>query len=209
MITEPRVEIQSNGVDQEMEDNVANWLFFSNYKDAIPIHQNGRRYSIFYSAIQTIEEFNAAGMGQDYFNSLWGWLKKENGYQHVTNWLLNYPIEEGDIPVRAPETTSHAEALRISRSPMEVVIRECISDEIAGFRGGYVSSLAVKNRCKDSGMRTPSSRAIQSCLESMGFHEIGKCYRAYAQDDVRQKPILYSSVKNLDPNGYGVAQGYE
>lgn len=211
MISEARIEIQSKGVDQEMEDNCANWLFFSNFKDAIPIHRNGRRYAIFYSPIQTERDLIAAGMQEDgpYFEHLWDWLKNQNGFEYITDWFLKYPIERGKIPYRAPKTTSYEEAIKLSRSPMEVEIEEAINNGMPGFRGGYISSIAVKKRCKEAGIRTPSFTAIKTCLEGMGYIELGKSYRAYAQDDVDKKPLLFGEVSTLDPNAYGLAQGYE
>lgn len=209
MITDNRVEIQSKGVDQEMEDNPANWLFFSNYKDAIPINQNGRRYSIFYSALQSRADILNAGMDKEYFDRLWRWLREQGGLQFITHWLLNYPVERGGIAVTAPETSSHDEALRISRSPMEVIIAECISDGICGFRGGYVSTIAVAQRCKAAGMRTPNTRTVQTCLESMGYVPLGRAVRAYMQEDINSRTELYGLLSGLPVAGYGEAQGYE
>jgi len=208
MITDNRVEIQSKGVDQDMEDNPANWFFFSNYKDAIPINQNGRRYSIFYSALQSRADILNAGMDDVYFNALWPWLRN-GGYQAITHWLLNYPIECGAIPVRAPETSSHAEALSISRSPMEVVVSECVADGVSGFRGGYVSTLAVSTRCKASGIRTPNTRVVQTCLEGMGYVHLGRAARPYIQENINNRTEVYATLSNLDVNQYGIAQGYE
>src|SRR3546814_7277037 len=53
MISERTLEMQAKGLAQRKADNVANWLFFSNYRDAIPITQNSRRFAIFFSAIQS------------------------------------------------------------------------------------------------------------------------------------------------------------
>lgn len=209
MITDARVEIQSKGVDQEMEDNTANWLFFSNYKDAIPINQNGRRYSIFYSAIQNKTDLKAAGMDDLYFNTLWSWLRDKGGLQAITYWLLNYPIERGSLPVRAPETSSYEEALKLSRSPMEIIISDCITDGVAGFRGGYISMLKVIDYCKQSGMRTPSTAAIINCLQGMGYYSIGKALRPYMQEHVTNKADVFINNDSLLIENYGRAQGYE
>lgn len=209
MITDNRVEIQAKGVDQEMEDNPANWLFFSNYKDAIPINQNGRRYAIFYSALQSIADILRADMDDVYFHRLWSWLREGGGLQAIAHWLLNYPIEKGEIPMRAPETSSHAEALSISRSPMEVVISECATDGVPGFKGGYVSTLAVIARCKGSGIRAPNTRTVQTCLEGMGFVRLGRTARPYIQEDINNRAEIYGKLSTLDINQYGVVQGYE
>lgn len=111
MITDARVEIQSKGVDQEMEDNPANWIFFSNYKDAIPINQNGRRYSIFYSALQSREDILRAGMNDAYFKEFWHWLRDCGGIEGITHYFLNYPIIKGMIGNTAPETSSQKKRL--------------------------------------------------------------------------------------------------
>lgn len=209
MITDARVEIQSKGVDQDMEDNAANWLFFSNYKDAIPITQNGRRYAIFYSALQSKADLEFAGMGKDYFNGLWSWLRDGGGLQAIAHWLLTYPIERGNIPVRAPETSCYLEALQISRSPMEIVVADCVADAVQGFRGGYISTTAVIQRAKAAGIRQPNVRTVQTCLENMGFVHLGRGLRAYMQEDLNNRSEIYATRSDLTVEGYGRAQGYE
>jgi hypothetical protein len=209
MITDARIEVQSKGVDQDMEDNTANWLLFSNYKDAVPINLNGRRYSINYSALQSKADIINAGMDEAYFNRIWAWLRDGGGLQAVAHWLLNYPIERGGVPVRAPETSSHAEAISISRSPMEVIIADCIADGIQGFRGGYVSTLAVIIKCRAAGIRSPNTRTVQTCLENMGFVRLGRAVRSYMQEDLTARSELYGVLSNMPVDGYGRAQGYE
>lgn len=210
MITDSRVEIQSKGVDQEMEDNVANWLFFSNYKDAIPLNKNGRRYCIMYSALQSLGDMLAAGMDDPYFNKLWKWLREEGGKAAITHWLKNYPIEKGSLPVRAPRSSSYDEALKQSRTPMEIIIEESVQDNLPGFVGGYVSVIAALNRCKAvGGMRNPNSRGVEQCLEHMGYVALGRASRPYMQEDAKARATLYGKQSNLLIDAYGHAQGYE
>lgn len=209
MITDSRVEIQSKGVDQEMEDNAANWLFFSNYKDAIPINKDSRRYAIFFSALQSAADIEAAGMDKYYFDRLFDWLRKGKGLQSITHWLLNYPIECGKLPVRAPKTSCYNEALTISRSPMEVLVAEAVSDGLCGFKGDYVSSIAVLRRCKGNGIRNANARSVQSCLETMGYVRLGRGLRSYVQEDLDNRSDIYGLRSNMALDGYGAAQGYE
>lgn len=209
MITDKQIEVQAKGVDQEMEDNVANWIFFSNYKDAIPISRNGRRYAILFSALQTILDIQRAGMNDTYFNRFFEWLEKGGGYKAINYWLLNYPIERGALPVRAPHTSSHNEALRISRSPMQIAVEEALQDDLQGFRGGYISNLAVTKRVYAAGVKAPAAHSIRSLLESMGYHELGRSHRCYLTEDMVVRPIIYINDGNLTLEGYGPAQGYE
>lgn len=208
-ISQHRIQMQSKGVDQQMEDNPANWVMFSNYKDCFPIDEDERRYSMFFSALQTAEDIIRAGMDKDYFVKLWSWLREGGGKAAIAYWLNNFPIEKGGLDIRAPRTSSTDEAIRISRSPMEVVIADSVADGIPGFRGGYISSIAVAHRVKLSGIRMPGSRSIESCLEKMGFMQIGRAIRPYAQEDVNNRAIIFSNSVNLPIEGYGYAQGYE
>lgn len=208
MITDRRIEVQSKGVDQEMEDNTANWILFSNFKDAIPINKNGRRYAIFYSALQSEQDILNAGMDKAYFDRLFEWLRKEGGLEFITHWLKNYPIEEGEIPVRAPRTASYEEALSISRSPLEVVIQDNIEDGTCGFIGGFVSVQAVLNKARGVGVRNPTARSVQTVLEQMGYHMIGKTQYPIAQEDINNRSIIYAREAGVDVGWYNQAQGY-
>jgi len=209
MISDARIEIQAKGVDQEMKDNAANWFFFSNYKDAIPIKKNGRRYAIFYSALQSLADILAAGMDDKYFNDLFAWLRTGGGLSAITHWLMNYPIERGGISARAPFTSSYDEALKLSRSPMEVIICDAITDQISGFRGGYVSVTMAIARSKNAGLRNVTAKAVAGCLEGMGYHPIGRTVRPYLQEDASSRSEIFANIASLPIADYGRIQGYE
>src|SRR3546814_10391670 len=49
MISERTLEMQAKGMAQRKADNVANWLLFSNYRDAIPNTQNSSRVAYIFS----------------------------------------------------------------------------------------------------------------------------------------------------------------
>lgn len=210
LISEELIEIQGKGNDQEMEDNPANWGFFTNYKDAVPVSRNGRRYAIFYSQIQTEDYLLARGMNDEYMKPLFTWMKGE-GRKHVAHWLHNYPIERGDIAMRAPRTTSWDEAVRIGRSPIERVISEAIEAGAPGFGGGWVSEIAAMKHIAATGAVRGNvpPHAVRSVLESMGYRENGRQVRPYFQEDKDRMSVLYSAEGKGDPVQYGTAQGYE
>lgn len=210
MISEKRIEVQGKGVDQGLEDNYANWGFFTNYKDAVPISKNGRRYAIFFSPIQTVEDLQARQMGDAYFNALYSWLEN-NGAAAVADWFMNYPIERGAIPMRAPETTSYAEAIIVSRTPLERCIHEALEDQIDGFRGGWISHLAVLRKAQESGAfnRMPNLQIISQCLESMGYVNCGRAPRAYFAEHAQMRATIFHFGTVANPADYGRSQGYE
>lgn len=208
MISELEIEIQAKGIDQDIEDNPANWLFFSNWKDAIPVNKNSRRFSINYSAIQSVGDIEARGMNERYFNWLYNWARN-GGAAFVTHWLLNYPINRGDIPMRAPQTTSSYEAVKQSRGPVETLILNAIEDALPGFRGGWVSSLAVAHRLKGSAVRTVSAKTLATILEALGYHFIGRAHRPYFQENKDERADLFHWDRNACLEDFGRAQGWE
>jgi hypothetical protein len=207
-ISDNRIQIQSKGENQEMEDNPANWFFFSNYKDAIPINQSGRRYAIFYSAIQSAIDLIERGMDDDYFKALFAW-RENGGQEFIVDWLMNYPVECGDIPMRAPETSSRIEAIKVSRGPIEVAIAHAIEDQQAGFRGGYISLVAVMNRLRLLGGRMPATATVQRILETMGYTDAGRATRQYGQESMTERTQVYTLLPGMPASAFGRAQGYE
>jgi len=207
MITDKRVEVQGKGENQAMEDNCANWLFFSNYKDAIPINKSSRRYAIFYSAIQSPDDLLMRGMNDAYFTWLFGWLRS-GGAAHVAHWLLTYPIERGNIPMRAPETSSKREAELLSRGPLEQLVADAIEDGVSGLRGGWISVEAVLRLVRTKGGRVPSHRTIAAICESMGYTLAGRSVAPIFQEDAQTRSTLYHRLHGANVAEYAALQGY-
>lgn len=208
MISEAEIEIQSKGVDQDIEDNPANWFFFSNYKDAIPVNKNSRRFAVFYSAIQNAQDLANRGMDKAYFDWFYDQWMDVGGTAMVVDWLRNYPINRGTIAMRAPTTSSNVEAVRQSRGPVESLILEAVEDGLPGFRMGYVSSLAVLNRLKGTSVRVVSAKTLGTILEGLGYYPIGRSPRAYWEESKDHRAELFSVDRHARPEDFGSAQGY-
>lgn len=209
MITEDRIEIQGKGADQVMGDNVANWLFFSNWKDAIPVANNSRRYAIFYSAIQSVEDLRMRGMDGDYFPRLFGWMRAE-GAAIVTDYLMTTPIEAEFDPLglahRAPLTSSTNEAIVQSRGRVEQAIAQAVSENVAGFRNGWLSSVRLAEVLKADNVRT-SPHALAKAFVNMGYHFIDRASSIFPEESFKQ-PNLYSLRKTAKISDYPIDQGY-
>jgi hypothetical protein len=208
MISEKQIEIQGKGQDQELEDNFANWWFFSNYKNAIPVNSGSRRYAVFYSPLQTPGDLKRAGMDGAYFDRLYGWLQDQNGLAHVTHYLQSHPVQRGQIEMRAPHTTSTFEAVRQSRSPLENVILDAVQDGLPGFLGGWISYQAVLARVKAHGNRSPALATVQEVLERMGYYHIGRASRPFLAENKDIRSELFNIDRYADIEAFGFAQGY-
>lgn len=216
-VTETELEIEGKGVNQRMADTPSNWMFFSNHKDAIPVTANGRRFAIFYSAIQTLDDLRSRGMDDAYFSSLYAWLGDHQNGDHrmglkiAANYLLTYPIERGALPTRAPITTSTAEALIESRGWLETMIADAVDDQRNGFRAGWINTAALGSLLREQ-RKEVKPRTVGEAIKALGYHPIGQAGRGYFQDDATF-PNRRGRLWNTDPlailANYGRAQNYE
>jgi hypothetical protein len=202
MITDERIEIQGKGENQEMTDNPTNWLFFSNHKDAIPVSANGRRYTVSYSALQTTDQILKAGIDDAYLADMFDWLKKRGGLQAIAHWFLNYPIECGQLPSRAPHTSSHAEVMKISRSPIEALLDVKIESRSIGFKNGFISLIALQKTILQNRLKVPAEHNLKNILETRGYNEIGYTSQPVPGEEVDRCSLIFSVDKNASPDDY-------
>lgn len=205
-ITDLEIEIQAKGQDQETEDNAANWLFFTNHKDAIPLDDDERRYAIIFSPFQTKKDLARAGMDTPYFRKIWAWLREEGGLKYLTQYMLDYPVEADGLPVRAPITTSHAEAVEISKSPFEVLLDDLLSAKVSGFKGGYVSMPVLTKNIAMHKIRTPPPHAIEKALNKRGYSKIGYTPQPIPGEDMVRGSLLYALDDNMNVENYWATQ---
>lgn len=210
-ITDKRIEMQNKGQDQDMADNPTNWLMFTNHKDAIPVTANGRRYAIMYSALQTKEDKIKLGMNGRYMSSLYKWAES-GGVSHVVDYLMHYPIPiEYDAEIEcvdAPNTSSMAEAVEISRGWMEQALLDAINGNRQGFRNGWISSGMAMKMFTEQHAR-PSPRALSVAIQSLGYNKIGQSTKLYPSEMLSYQATLYSNIDGAVAGDYGHAQGYE
>ena len=169
LITDETIEIEGKGRDGYTGDNRCNILMCSNYKDAIMKTVNDRRYCIFYTAQQTAAEKIRDGLTDDYFNKLWHWLEKENGFAIAAHYLKTYKIS-ASVPIKghAPRTTSTDEATKESRTITQDLIMHHVEHERVGFRGGLVTSAALTEMFKDAHHKC-APRTQGKAMEELGY----------------------------------------
>ena len=180
-VTNDRLPIEGKGTNQVTGDNRVNGLMLTNHKDGVPINIDGRRYAVFFTAQQSADDVEAAGMGGAYFPDLYDWLNGRKAYEHlganygfsvVNDYLRKYAVAAEFDPtglcIRAPETSSTAAALIASRGRAEQEIVEAIEQGRPGFAGGWVSSKAVDDLLER--IRAPVPRAKRrDMLLALGY----------------------------------------
>ena len=173
MITSERLARRAMQTDQVMHNVCCNFIFNSNYKDAIRKTKNDRRYCVFYTAQQDEEDLARDGMSGDYFPELYDWLK-DVGYARVAHFLANFPIPDEFNPNTqcqvAPRTSTTDEAISNSLGGIEQEVQEAIDEGRVGFMGGWVSSKALDNLLNDIRKASvmPRTKRVQM-MERLGY----------------------------------------
>lgn len=153
MITNNRIEIERKGVDQKTLEVCCNFILNSNHKDGIRKTRNDRRFAPFYTAQQEFTDLARDGMVNGYFQRLYAWLRAE-GYAYMHEFLATYAIPDEFNPAHghiAPITTSTNEAISQSLGRIEQEILEAIDRGDVGFKGGWVSSMAIDKLLQNIG----------------------------------------------------------
>ena len=93
LITDAMIQINDKGVKPFMTYNTTNYLCFTNYKDAIPLSRDDRRWWIIFCQILKLSDVtDKVGMDYtEYFPMLFSLLRKHPG--QVRKWLLEYKIQ--------------------------------------------------------------------------------------------------------------------
>lgn len=205
-ITETMLEVQGKGRDQRMGDTPGNWLFFTNHKDAIPITTNGRRFAIFYSALQTANQIATAGLNDTYFNRLYSWLDREGGCEIVAHWLMQRPIALGGLPSRAPVTSSTDEALEESKGWLDQSIAELVDEGGYGFRAGWISTKALMSALSRDG-RKVAPKTVTKALEALGYHKIGRV-QAAGVPEADNRSYVWHRIRGTSLQNYVPQQSF-
>lgn len=121
LVTDRMIQINDKGVKQYMTYNTTNYICFTNYKDAIPLDQDDRRWWVIFVPIESLEEMPKY-VGESvasYFPKLFGAVRKYGS--EIRKWMLEYKLTE--------------EFLNIKQAPMTDYKLGMIATEEASFEG--------------------------------------------------------------------------
>lgn len=143
------IQIEAKGVDQTSEEICANFMMNTNHKDSVrKTPDNARRFGMFYCAQQHYSDILASGMDEHYFRRLFHWLRNEDGFAIMAEYLHTHVIPDEFNPLqmaRAPHTSTTEEAYTQSRGLVEQQVMESVEQGIPGFANGWISSVFLGN----------------------------------------------------------------
>ena len=181
-ITNDVVEINPKFVNPYSAPNNSAYLATTNFKNALPINDNDRRYHILMSQWQEAAPLAAfLADHPDYFDNLYNAIEESAGA--IRGWLETYELDpEFKRQGRAPFSHGHVQMAAINKSDEEVILSEIIAD---GHRQDISNELVVVSALiqelygqGDLGLVNPPNRGygptIKLLLVGCGFNYLGR-----------------------------------
>ena len=173
LITQNRLSFEGKGKNARMGDFPANFIITLNNFDHLRKRPEARRLAVFMSAMQTPEDKLTLGATDSFYSRFAKWL--QNGGQAICNYhLQHYQIDPefdfSELCVTAPHTSTTTAAIAASRDEIHLILLEEIELGRAGFRNGWISSVALSNLLAEKRIRhlMPDSKRGQ-ILKDMGY----------------------------------------
>lgn len=204
MITNDRLAMRAMQQSQVMGDNRANFMLNTNHRDALRKSRNDRRFAIFYTAQQTVDDLVRDGMDGEYFPNLYRWLR-EGGYAIMAHYLQNFQIPAEFNPAgachRAPKTSTTDQAIEATLGGIEQEILEAMAQGLPGFAGGWASSIAIAKLLKElHAERSVPINKRRDMMRSLGYDYHPALTKGRVNNKVRPddgKPHLYIHEKSI------------
>ena len=175
-ITNSMIQIEEKGRDHRTVPNFTNYLLLTNYKDALPITNDDRRFCVMYGRIQNEAElfnyFGGRDATGDYFENLFAESEKHAGA--IKSFLLKYRISEDfKASGRAPDTESRRLMIQASVSPEQCTVEDLINKHECGVVNGRVLDVTWLNElCAIDGDVLPPTRTLGHILTDIGYQQI-------------------------------------
>ena len=175
-ITNSMIQIEEKGRDHRTVPNFTNYLLLTNYKDALPITNDDRRFCVMYGRIQNETElfdfFGGREQTADYFENLFAESEKHAG--GIKSFLLNYKIsDEFKANGRAPDTSSRQAMIQATISPEQCSVEDLINKHECSVVNGRILDVTWLNElCVIDGDMLPPTRTLGHILSDMGYSQI-------------------------------------
>jgi hypothetical protein len=111
LITDRMIQINEKGVTPYMTYNTTNYMVFTNYKDALPLDTDDRRWWVIFVPIQSLDDlprFVGYEAGE-YFDKLFHAIRHHAG--EIRKWLLAYEIVDEFKRIKQAPMTQHKQLM--------------------------------------------------------------------------------------------------
>ena len=174
-ITNDIIEVHPKGKPTYDAKNTTSYLLFSNFRDALPLDDDGRRYCVMFSQWQRKDKLDAfKDENPDYYQELYDTLSESPGA--LRKWLLEWEQDPSFRP-KGDAPTTDAKRYMIRQAQPEFI--QNVFDIIAEDSEPLISSdlidgVRLHEVMIERGMEVPTNKAFGSMLSRYRFECIGR-----------------------------------
>lgn len=174
-ITNDVIEIHPKGKESYNVPNTSNYYLPTNFRDALPINSNDRRFAVMFSRFQdrdTLRKFNHEN--PKYYSDLYKTLAESPG--GLRKWLLEHELQE-DFPAGgdAPITKDHAYMVMASQPEIIKSLNEIISEnQWADISSELINATLIPDALVGHDVEITSTSGLTRLLENAGYTFLGK-----------------------------------
>lgn len=174
-ITNTIVEVHPKGGKIYNCRNTTSYLLFSNYKDALPLDDDGRRYLVLFSQWQRREallSFKRSNPG--YYKALYNCIDESTGA--LRKWLLEHEQHpDFDPHGDAPQTAARKFMIKQAKPEFILELDELIAENShVGISEDLLNVSDLPEVFMAKGLDMPAGKTMAAMLQRSGWTEVGK-----------------------------------
>jgi len=199
-ITNPTVSVRRMREDMFEAINTTNYFALTNFRDALPIDINDRRYCVLFSQWQSKDKLQAFMKDNEgYYPKLYKTMRE--GVGEILDWLLRFPIDNWFLSATtAPETAAKRSMIEISKSDerltVEDAIEACERDDINEEFINITELQTWASLDPDFMNSFPQTKNLRRILIDLGYHVLSKRVR----DKNGRVVKIYAKDPDADPS---------
>lgn len=174
-VTNNVVDVHPKGGKPYVAVNTTSYLLFTNFRDALPLDDDGRRYCVLFSQWQSkrrLDEFKTEN--PNYYVDLYRTI--ETSAPALRKWLLEHEQDENFQPLGdAPETNARKYMIRQNQPEFVTNMLDLIADQVHPLISEALLSVSVlSDKLMMAGYDVPQPKAMVSMLARVKFDELGR-----------------------------------
>lgn len=174
-ITNPVIEVHPKGRDPYNVENTTNYLLFTNYRDAMPLSKNERRFLVLFSRWQDKDKLaQFKEENPDYYVDLYAAL--DDSAAAIREWLLQHEMAENFNPKGdAPQTPAFLQMVNEAMPTDTRGIVEVIeSGEYPDISDDLLNITLLQNLEMTLDIEIPKAASLEKSLSLLGFWPLGR-----------------------------------
>lgn len=179
LITDRTITINDKGISAYTTMNTANYIVFTNYRDAIPLEDSDRRWWVIYVPLNELDDIEKiTGIDQQtYFDNVW---KAARNYgAEIRKWLLDIGITEEFKALNVAPTTVHKEMMIATEKGGQDHVEDI--ERLIEKGGEFYCKDAVSSKelfvdavFEIDGFEMPTNKEKSKILKRLGYSQLPK-----------------------------------